>query len=105
MAHDLIIQVLNLEKRELKTNRVNNISHLKLFIGKGGSGKLCILDSVIILLKNLCKYKDNNYLIMVPTSKAGQRVCISTINSHKDRLSLPIRDRLKKFQGKIKDYF
>ena len=100
LSCNLIIFILNLEKGESKTKRENNINYLQLLIGKWGSGKSYVLNLVILLLKNLYRYKDDNYLIIVSTGKIVLGVCNSTMNLYKYRLSLPIRGKLKKLQGK-----
>ena len=51
MAHDLIIRAMALEEEKFKINRGSGVSRLQLVVGKGSTGKLHILDSVISILK------------------------------------------------------
>ena len=98
-AHNLIIKALLLNENESVTDGGNNVSYLQLILRKGICKKSHVLDSVITILKNMHSYNDLNYLVMISTEKVIPNIYGSTLHSHKEGLSLPIKGSFKELLG------
>ena len=96
---------MNLRENELKIDSKREISRLQLLLRKSRSEKLCALDFIIMLLKQVNDFSKENYIIMALTRKVALLILNLILHSHKNSLSLPIQKQFKNLNSKLLKYY